>query len=180
MKKYIAILRGINVSGQKLMKMAELKTYLKDLNFNNVSTYIQSGNISFESGSSNQKEMEAQIGNKIKEKYDFEVPIIVKSAEEMKRIAENNPFLNHRQEDSSKLYVTFLADEPDIELVNKFRTINYAPDEFIVVEKVLYGFVPVSYGNTKFSNNFIESKLKTTATTRNWKTVLKLLEMVGD
>ena len=120
MKKYIAILRGINVSGQKLMKMAELKTYLKDLNFNNVSTYIQSGNISFESGSSNQKEMEAQIGNKIKEKYDFEVPIIVKSAEEMKRIAENNPFLNDRQEDSSKLSVTFLADEPDIELVNKF------------------------------------------------------------
>ena len=57
MKKYIAILRGINVSGQKLMKMAELKTYLKDLNFNNVITYIQSGNISFESGSSNQKEM---------------------------------------------------------------------------------------------------------------------------
>lgn len=180
MKKYIALLRGINVSGQKLIKMGELKTHLEQLNFNNVITYIQSGNIAFEADSSNQKDLAAQIVNKIKEKYGWEVPVIVKSAYEMKLIAENNPFLNHRKEDISKLYVTFLADEPDIELVNKFRTINYEPDKFVVVDKVLYGFIPVSYGNTKFSNNFIESKLKTTATTRNWKTVLKLLEMVED
>ena len=179
MKKYIAILRGINVSGQKLIKMAELIKHLEELSFKNISTYIQSGNVLFHSNISNQKELALKIGNKIKEKYGFDVPVIVKNAEEFKRISNNNPFLNQRSEDIDKLYVTFLAEETTHELAGKFKEIDYKPDEFILDGKVLYGFVGNGYGNTKFSNTFIENKLKTTATTRNWKTVLKLTEMVS-
>lgn len=178
-KKYIAILRGINVSGQKLIKMTELVNHLQELNFKNISTYIQSGNISFESSSTDQNTIADSITKKIKEKYDFDVPVIVLNSDELRNVTKNNPFIV-RGEDISKLYVTFLSEVPDTSLIAKFKVINYLPDEFIHYEKVLYGFVPNGYGNTKFSNTFIENKLQTKATTRNWKTVLKLTEMICD
>lgn len=177
MTKYIAMLRGINVSGQKLIKMAELKILLDELNLKNVSTYIQSGNVLFDSDKSNQIELASLIGDKIKDKYGFDVPVIVISNDELKSISEGNPFVNQRQIDIERLYVTFLDKEPDSGLVSKFKEVDYKPDEFSISGKVLYGFFPNGYGNTKFSNNFIENKLKTMATTRNWKTVLKLTEM---
>ena len=180
MKKYIAILRGINVSGQKLIKMAELKNHLEELDLKNVSTYIQSGNILFESENRDQNKLATEIGNKIKEKYRWDVPVIVKNKEEMKAISLKNPFLTKRKEDIDRLYVTFLAKEPAKDLADAFKNIDYKPDEFILNGEVLYGFCPRGYGNTKFSNTFIENKLKTTATTRNWKTVLKLTELSYD
>ncbi len=177
MNKYIAILRGINVSGQKLIKMTDLIKHLEELGFKKITTYIQSGNVLFESDISNQMELALKIGNKIKEKYGFDVPVIVKNREELKIISKNNPFLTQRSEDIDKLYVTILAEEATHELAAKFKDIDYKPDEFILDGNVLYGYVPNGYGNTKFSNTFIENKLKTTATTRNWKTVLKLTEL---
>ncbi len=179
MTKYIALLRGINVSGQKPIKMAELKNHFEDLGYKNVTTYIQSGNVLFDSKNSNSDTLANEIADKIKQQYGWDVPVIVIGSDYLKLISENNPFINLRYESTDRLYVTFLKDEPITELAEKFKAFDYKPDEFLLMAKVLYGFVPVRYGNTKFSNNFIENKLKTTATTRNWKTVLKLLEMVN-
>ncbi|MFM9944974.1 MAG: DUF1697 domain-containing protein [Bacteroidia bacterium] len=177
MQKYIAILRGINVSGQKLIKMAELKIHLEELEFKNVSSYIQSGNILFESKNQNQKVLATEIENKIREKYGWDVPVIVKNSDELKTISERNPFLINRNEDFKKLYVIFLDDEPEMELIENFKKTDYLPDEFVLSEKTIYAFYTNSYGTTKFTNNYFEKKLKTKATTRNWNTVLKLLEL---
>lgn len=177
MAKYIALLRGINVSGQKPIKMAELKTHFEDLNYKNVATYIQSGNIIFDSENFNLDILANEIRDKIKNHYGWDVPVIVIRSDYLKLISENNPFIVQSNASIDKLYVTFLKEEPLAELAEKFKAFDYKPDAFLLKGKVLYGFVPESYGNTKFSNNFIENKLKTAATTRNWKTVLKLLEM---
>ena len=79
MQTYIALLRGINVSGQKLIKMADLKIYLTELKFSNIRTYIQSGNIVFETDSSDEVALAKLIENKITEKYQFDVPTMIRT-----------------------------------------------------------------------------------------------------
>lgn len=175
MESYIAILRGINVSGQKKIKMEDLRQLLAGLNFHNIRTYIQSGNVIFEHEKSDPLELAKQIEHKIFDKYGFEVPVIVKTATELEHILHNNPFLKGRKEDESRLHVTFLAEEPGQELLNKIKGTDYKPDEFIISDQAIYLFCPNGYGRTKLTNNFFENKLQVTATTRNWKTVNKLV-----
>jgi uncharacterized protein (DUF1697 family) len=175
METYVALLRGINVSGQKMIKMQVLQSLFAELGFKNIRTYIQSGNIIFESGKISQDVLAKQIEEKILQSYHFEVPAIIRHHDEIKRILENNPFLIKRNEDINKLYVTFLSNESDES--DKYdksdKSIDY--DEFIISGKNIYLFCPNGYGRTKLNNNFFESKLKVKATTRNWKTVNALL-----
>ena len=175
MKTYISILRGINVSGHKKIKMDELRKLFEDLNFKNVKTYIQSGNVIFEDKTTSHKELGKRIEKKIFENFGFQVPVIVKDKNELVNLIKNNPFLNGRKEDISKLHVTFLSDEPEQALVDKIAAADYKPDEFKLSADKIYLFCPNGYGNTKLSNNFFENKLKVVATTRNWKTINELI-----
>jgi len=177
MKKYVALLRGINVSGQKLIKMADLKTQLEDLEFINVQTYIQSGNIVFDSKENDVGNLEGLIHSKILDHYGFEVPVIVKAREEMEGIVRNNPFVNEVQEDPKRLYITFLSEAPSVDRVNKIKTLDYSPEQWILKGTDIYLFAPNGYGKAKMNNNFFENKLKVNATTRNWKTVNILYDM---
>ncbi len=177
METYIAILRGINVSGHKSVKMADLKKSLEELDFKNIRTYIQSGNVIFETKKTKEEELEKKLEKKIEQAFRFEVPVIVRNHTELKKTVENNPFLDKRKEDVTKLHVTFLSQKPDSSLIASLSKNNYAPDEFIVAEKEIFLFCPNGYGNTKLSNTFFENKLKIKATTRNWKTINKLEEL---
>jgi uncharacterized protein (DUF1697 family) len=179
MVTYLSILRGINVSGHKLIKMEALRKLFEDLGFKNVQTYIQSGNVVFQSKKAKQSDLEKKIVKKIEEEFGFEVPVLVKEANELSVVLKNNPFLNQRKEDITKLHVTFLSEEPDQAAIVKIKEGNYAADEFIVSGKIIYLFCPGGYGNTKLSNNFFENKLKVIATTRNWKTVNELISMAN-
>jgi len=174
LQTYISILRGINVSGQKLIKMDALRQMYEDLGFQSVQSYIQSGNVIFQSKDTPNSELEKTITSKISDVFGFDVPVLVLSLEEMKTVAENNPFINVRHEDINFLYVTFLADVPEQALIDKIRNDVKTDDEFEVIGKAIYLFCPKNYGKSKLNNNFFESKLKTHATTRNWKTVLEL------
>lgn len=174
---YISILRGINVSGQKMIKMDALRQMYQDLGFLSVQSYIQSGNVIFQTKDTPNSELEKMITSKISDVFGFDVPVLVLSLEEMKTVAENNPFLNDRHEDINFLYVTFLADVPDQALIAKIRNEEKTDDEFEVTVKAIYLFCPKNYGKSKLNNNFFESKLKTRATTRNWKTVLELVSL---
>ncbi len=176
--KFIAMLRGINVSGQKKIKMADLKSYLEELDFKNIKTYIQSGNIIFEFDSNDIKSIEESIKSKIKEKYDFDVPTIVKTKKEIEHVLQNNPFINKQGKDPDRTYVTFLSDLPSQENIEKLKGIDYSPEEFILDGRNIYFYSPNGYGKAKMNNNFFENKLKVEATTRNWKTVNKLFEMI--
>ena len=177
MTTFITILRGINVSGQKKIRMDELKTILEKLKFQNIRTYIQSGNIIFKDGENNPGELVKKIENAIFDNYGFQVPVIIRDYEQLLKIKGNNPFLKQKDNDITKLYVTFLAGEPQKEYAEQINTFNDPVDKFIIKGTEIYLFCPGGYGKTKLSNSFFERKLKITATTRNWKTVNKLVEI---
>lgn len=177
MEKYIAILRGINVSGSKMIKMDDLKLSMKELNFQNIETYIQSGNLVFENAKMEQQKLALLITDIIRKNFGFNVPVIVKSADELIAVSNHNPFTIKRNESIDKLHVTFFQEEPEKELKDKLVGIKSDDDEFILIGNVVYLFCPNGYGRTKLTNNFFEEKLKISATTRNWKTVIKLAEM---
>ena len=178
MKTYIAILRGINVSGQKMIKMAELKKMFEELSFTNVKTYIQSGNIIFDSEPQDDQVLQQLIYDAVLKTFSFTVPIIILESQELKAVQQQNPFLCVRNEDISRLHVTFLDAIPKQELVAQLKEkAQFLPDEWMIDGKNIYLFCPDGYGKTKLNNNFFENKLKVTATTRNWKTVNELVSM---
>jgi uncharacterized protein (DUF1697 family) len=180
MQTYIAILRGINVSGHKLIKMDALRKLFDGMGFKNTKTYIQSGNVIFQGKQAKPHDLEKKIASSILKEFGFEVPVLVKEVTELEVVLKNNPFINKRKEDATKLHVTFLSEEPEKAHFEKIKDGNYAADEFIVTGKTVYLFCPNGYGNTKLSNTFFENKLKVTATTRNWKTINELLTMAAE
>ncbi len=177
MQTYISILRGINVSGSKIIKMDALRNLFEELKFKNVQTYIQSGNIIFQDKKTNCGTLEKKIAKRILDDFGFDVPVMVKESDELKVVLKNNHFVNDRKEDITKLHVTFLSGEPTKENIEKIKSGNYASDEYVFSGKAIYLFCPNGYGNTKLNNNFFESKLKLVATTRNWKTVNELVNL---
>lgn len=176
MTKFIALLRGINVSGQKQIKMSDLKTLFEATGFQNVETYIQSGNVIFSAKEKSNKIVEDKISSAIKSKLGYYVQVIVLTPEELEQVLKNNPFLK-KKKDAESFYVTFLSENPSAENIKKLNAVDYSPEEFIIYGKSIYLFVPNGYGKAKLNNNFFENKLKVFGTTRNWKTVNKLFEL---
>ena len=177
MTKFVALLRGINVSGQKQIKMSDLKSLFEDLNFIKVQTYIQSGNVIFEYNINDIISLGGKIEKKIKEKFGFDVKIILKTCAELGFILINNPFVKKQKTNPDSVYVTFLSEEPSSINIKKLNEVNYNPEEYFIDSKTIYVFLPNGYGRAKLNNNFFESKLKVQTTTRNWKTVNKLVEL---
>lgn len=171
------MLRGINVSGQKKIKMADLRTLLEELGLYSVQTYIQSGNIVFQYSDSPETELEKMIEEKIQLHYGFHVPTMVRLPEDFKYVIEHNPFLQDPDKDIKRQYITFLSEKPAEADIQALKTVNYEPEEYAIDGRTIFFFSPKGYGRAKMSNNFFEKKLKVKATTRNWKTVNKLLEM---
>jgi uncharacterized protein (DUF1697 family) len=178
MTTWIALLRGINVSGQRMIKMDALKSLFESLHLKNVRTYLQSGNVVFDCPEKEAEGLGKRIEAKIRHDLGFEVPVILRSSVAIRNTLRDNPFLTERKEDTAHLYVIFLAEEPAAGGFEKLAGITSQEDEFIPAGKEIYLFCPGGYGNTKFSNGFFEGKLKMTATTRNWKTVTALAAMV--
>ena len=177
METYVALLRGINVSGHNMIKMEALKSILCDLNFTGIRTYIQSGNIIFENKTTDSTHLAKMIRDTIFRHFGFEVPVIIRTRSELEYISKNNPFLIERNENIDQLHVSFLAENPDEVHVKKTGEFQCLPDEFFMSGKEIYLFCPAGYGRTKLTNQFFENKLKTLATTRNWKTIIRLTNM---
>ncbi len=172
----ISILRGINVSGHKLIKMNILKEMFERMGFENVKTYIQSGNVVFHCKPTETAMLGNRIADEILSHFGFAVPVIVLEKDELKQVSAQNMFIE-RGEDITKLHVTFLSAEPQAGLLEDIDNKDYLPDAFYLSGKAVYLFCPDGYGNTKLSNSFFEKKLKVQATTRNWKTILELVKM---
>lgn len=174
---YVAILRGINVSGQKKILMPELRNALSGLGLKEMQTYIQSGNIVFRSIGNDQDELAAQIGDQIFRYFGFTVPVVVLTRTELAQIVVKNPFIQETKTDADRIYVTFLATLPEDQQVNELQDFRDEPNRFIILGKVIYLYCPDGYGRVKINNTFFEKKLSVQATTRNWKTVLQLLTL---
>ncbi len=174
METYISLLRGINVSGQKKIRMADLKALYVSLGLTNVRTYIQSGNVVFRSASGKADELAAALEAAIRQEYGYAVTVLLRDAAAFAKIVAGNPFFTEPRADPARLYVTFLPHPPPDGLRQNLRIPHDPEEAFVIRGKEVYLFCPNGYGRTKLSNQVFERKLKMSATTRNWKTVLAL------
>ena len=177
MKTYISILRGINVSGHKIIKMEALRTSYENMGFSNVKTYVQSGNVIFSYDDIEINKLEEQIFQQIKKDFGFDVPVIVMSIEKIEEIIKNNPFLKDKSKEESFMHVTFLASKAETNNFNAIEEKKQDNEDIVFSDYAVYLYCPNGYGNTKLNNNFIETKLKVRATTRNWKTTNELFQI---
>jgi len=171
------MLRGINVSGQKQVRMADLKKLYESLGLANVQTYVQSGNVVFDSPEQDASKLTKSIEAQIEETFDFSVPVLIRSADDFQRVIENHPFA---QEDPARVLVTFLYGRPDQSKWDDLRLYKDKVDQFALREQEIFLYCPGGYGKTKLSNTFFEKKLGVVATTRNWKTVNTLYAMASE
>jgi uncharacterized protein (DUF1697 family) len=174
---YIALLRGINVGGQKIIKMDQLRESFEAIGLENVRTYVQSGNVMFKAPRKSVELWSREIQERIARDFGFSVSVIVLFPEEIDTAIKGNPFLRRKGIDSSKLHVTFLYQAPERSALKALDALPAKPDEFRHSGKVIYLYCPNGYGKTKVSNNTLERMLSVRATTRNWRTVNKLYEM---
>ena len=188
MTKYISILRGINVGGNRKILMKDLKSLYEGLGYSKVETYIQSGNVVFESDLElSNADLEVKIQHAITETFGFEVPVIVRTADEWAKSIVNNPFWKEKDADIDRLHLTCLKEVPSPELLEKIKLFQFLPvrqthgkpDRYEIIGKDVFLFCTSGYGSSKLTNPFFESKLKIPASTRNWKTVMKLHEMIN-
>lgn len=173
--KYIALLRGVNVGGKRI-KMARLKEVIESMGYSKVKTYLQSGNVLFENKSRNMEKITRDIERKIYKTFGFSVKVIIRSENELEDIIRNNPFTEQNAE-INNLYVSFLLHIPDEEIFTKLNMNKGDKEKFEINGREIYLYLPNGYARTKLTNNMLEKKLKTVATTRNWKTTNKLMEL---
>jgi uncharacterized protein (DUF1697 family) len=176
MTVFISLLRGINVGGHKRIGMADLVQLCKTLGFDNVRTYLQSGNVLFESPDQDPGRLSDMISENISAKFGFSVNVIIRTSDELRRIILANPFAKEGL-DSGKYHVTFLSDIPSEAFQGSRMKGKDGLDRYVIIEREVYLFCPNGYGRTKLSNTFFEKKPGVFATTRNWKTVNTLAEM---
>lgn len=179
MQTRIALLRSVNVLGKNMIKMPELARAFEKAGFKNVRTYIQSGNVIFDSEEELCDILAGKIRDLVTKTFGLTIQVIVIRPQELSEIVAQNPFVKRPGIDLTRQHITFLDREADPEKAEKLLTYNYPPDEILIGSGAVYVHCPDGYGNTKFHNNFIEKKLGANATSRNWNTCQKLLEMCG-
>ncbi len=175
---HVALLRGINVGGKNKLPMKELTAMFVDAGCSDVRTYIQSGNVVFRPGSALGEEVSSLISESILSRFGYRVPVVIRSAAELQQVVEANPFVETGAE-ADKLHVVFLAETPDEADAQGLAPDRSPGDEFAVLGREIYLHCPNGFAGTKLTNSYFETRLSTTSTTRNWKTVLRLLDMAA-
>lgn len=157
MTTYISILRGINVSGQKKVPMKELQAVYVSVGLHDVQTYIQSGNVVFQTEEQSLAALAKKIEQAISTHFGFDVPVLIRTGAEMSEVLTSNPFVKETGIEADKLHVTFLDEQPGSEALEKLLTYDYPPDRFIVQAKEVFVYCPNGYGRTKLTNTFFET-----------------------
>jgi uncharacterized protein (DUF1697 family) len=183
MTTYAALLRGVNVGKNKLA-MSDLRDLLTSLGCQDVRTYLQSGNAvlainpAVSDATAADPTTLAQAIEQGLTKIGVSSRVLLRTGDELARVLADNPFLD-RETDPTKLHVTFLADVPAADRVEKLQVPAGETASLHLQDKEVYLHCPDGYGRTKLTNSFVESRLATVATTRNWRTVLALTELAG-
>jgi uncharacterized protein (DUF1697 family) len=179
---YIALLRGINVGGKNIIKMADLKSLFEQLGLNRVQTYIQSGNVLFESDS-DELSLRKRLEQEIEAAYGFSVTVVIRTAEELKKVIANCPFSEEEVQeavassDAESLYVALLLDEPSEERIKRIQPFENDNEKYRIAGREVYLLFHQSIRNSKLASNL--HLLDVPATTRNWKTINKLVGLAG-
>ncbi len=173
METYVLLLRGVMPTGKNRVPMAELRVALSGAGLVDVRTYIQSGNVIAVSHLDHVA-ISQLAHDSIKQKIGADITVIVRAAEEIKHVLAGNPFPDA---DLSKLYYSLLSSPPAPKQLQDFLEIEFAPDEIRVVDDTIYTLYATKLSDSKFTNNFFEKKLKVAATTRNFNTMTRLVEL---
>lgn len=173
---HIALMRGINLAGKNRLPMEGLSALFTDAGCTDVRTYVQSGNVAFQAGPELARRIPRLIETAISDQFGLRVPVVTRTATELRKVAQANPYLAG-EKDTSTLHVAFLAAKPTAAQIKGLDPDRSPPDEFTVRGREVYLRLPNGVGRTKLSNAYLDSRLGTTSTLRNWRTVLKLIEM---
>jgi len=173
---HVALLRGINVGGKNMIPMADLAAIFEAAGARDVRTYIQSGNVVFAASPRIAERIPAAVAKAIAKEFRLEIPVVLRSADELRRAAARNPFLEQGI-DPDWLHVAFLADVPERARASSLDSKRSPGDAFVLLGREIYLHLPNGAARTKLTNAWFDSKLATTSTLRNWRTVQKLLEM---
>lgn len=176
MPTYIALLRGINVSGQKLIKMTDLKAMLEDFGCTEVATYIQSGNVVFQHAAADIDALRSQIEALLLSKLGYAVPTLLRTHADLAAIVAANPYDESLPDFGMRMYVCFLENAPSTAAIDSIAPYTNADEQLQVRGREAYAYYQSGLGKAKLTNAIIERKLGM-ATMRNWNTVTTLLEM---
>ena len=177
---YISMLRGINVGGHKRIKMDQLRKSFEALGFEQVKTYIQSGNVVFKTGKLSPSALSKKIEQRILRDFGFSVSVVSRTADEMGNAIANNPFLKQPGIDQEKFHVTFLSEAPTPAALSKLANLTLAPDRSSCRGKEIYLYLPNGVSQSSLMKTPLDRVLSVVTTTRNWNTVNQLARMCAE
>jgi uncharacterized protein (DUF1697 family) len=177
---YAALLRGINVGGSRKVPMADLRTLLADLGHGGVRSYLQSGQAVFTADHGDEETLAAELAGAIEKRFGFTVDVIVRDHAYLRAIADNCPFPAAELE-AKQLHVTYFSAHVDADRFAEIDQAAYLPEEFRLGDRALYLYAPNGLGRSKLAEHLSKPRLNkgVIATSRNWNTVVKLVEMTG-
>lgn len=175
MTRYIAFLRGINVGGHKIVKMEHLRQILLNSGLHNVQSYIQSGNVSFDSDQGDAAELASELEALLVASLGFEVKILLRTAAELRAVVAQNPLHDRQIDKDHKLYVTFLPSLPSIDLQPILMAAQVGVEACEVRAREIYIYWLRQPGKSLESHSLIEKRLRVSATTRDWTVVSALV-----
>jgi uncharacterized protein (DUF1697 family) len=176
---YVALLRGINVGGKNKLPMKDLVALCTESGCGDVRSHIQSGNVLFTAAPALATRLATDITRRIERAFGFRTPVVLRSAAELTAVARGNPFLAEGT-DPDLLHVAFLADRPSKAQIGALDPLRSPPDRFAVRGRDVYLALPNGVARSKLTNAYLDGKLGTISTLRNWRTVLKLIELARE
>jgi uncharacterized protein (DUF1697 family) len=173
---FIALIRGINVGGHKKLKMADVKVACEELGLCDVRTHLQSGNVVFRTPRSDR----AKLGNELERAFGVDAKVILRTADELRKVVAANPMPAEAERGPSHFIVTFLSAKPSAAAMQSLRDAYSGPEVMHLHGTELYIEYGPGMGTSKLNNALIERKLGVTGTARNWNTVTRLVEIAGE
>lgn len=177
MTTYVVFLRGINVGGNKRMKMGDLRNALTTAGIEDPRTLLQSGNVVVESNADTAALVDI-VETTIQATFGFQSTVIVRTDDEIRGLLADHPFTPEQIEDPGLAHVGFCRDKPDRDGFEAMQEVHEGPEEMRLVGRELFVYYPEGSGRSKLTNSVIEKHLATPTTSRNWNTVLKIKAML--
>jgi uncharacterized protein (DUF1697 family) len=173
----VSMLRGVNLGPHRRIKMEDLRSLYESLEFRNVQTYVQSGNVIFRTDEKDLAALTARIEKAIERRFGFPCDAIQRTTSDMRAVVAKSPFAKRRGIQPSRLLVTFLAGDPGEDARKQLRQLKAEPEELWIEGRELFIYYPNGMARPKISWAAIEKILKTSGTGRNWNSVTKMLEI---
>jgi uncharacterized protein (DUF1697 family) len=176
--RYAALLRGINVGGNKKVSMAQLRELLGGLSYTEVATLLQSGNAVFTSPKRSSSTLASTIAGAIAAEFGMDVKVMIRTAGELADVVARNPMLGE-PENPSRFFVAFLSAAPEPDRVAEIEAESFGADKIWISGSEAFLWCPAGAADTRLSNAVIEKRLRVASTSRNWNTVRKLVRLTG-